>query len=69
MFDGADTAQGYGFGASERLLARALEGRPRDQVVVATKGGLRPAGDGIVRDSSPEWIRATLSPSAVSFAA
>ncbi|MEA2614882.1 MAG: hypothetical protein QOE72_665 [Chloroflexota bacterium] len=52
-----DTAQGYGFGASERLLARALEGRPRDQVVVATKGGLRPAGDGIVRDSSPEWIR------------
>jgi aryl-alcohol dehydrogenase-like predicted oxidoreductase len=52
-----DTAQGYGFGASERLLARALEGRPRDQVVVATKGGLRPAGDGIVRDASPEWIR------------
>jgi aryl-alcohol dehydrogenase-like predicted oxidoreductase len=52
-----DTAQGYGFGASERLLARALEGRPRDQVVIATKGGLRPAGDGIVRDASPAWIR------------
>jgi aryl-alcohol dehydrogenase-like predicted oxidoreductase len=53
-----DTAQGYGFGASERLLARALEGRPRDQVVIATKGGLRPvAGGGIERDASPDWIR------------
>jgi aryl-alcohol dehydrogenase-like predicted oxidoreductase len=52
-----DTAQGYGFGASERLLARALQGRARDQVVIATKGGLRPAGDGIVRDASPKWIR------------
>jgi aryl-alcohol dehydrogenase-like predicted oxidoreductase len=52
-----DTAQGYGFGASERLLARALEGRARDQAVIATKGGLRPAGDGIVRDASPEWLR------------
>src|SRR5437764_10076210 len=52
-----DTAQGYGFGASERLLARALAGRPRDEVVIATKGGLRPAAGGVVRDSSPEWIR------------
>jgi aryl-alcohol dehydrogenase-like predicted oxidoreductase len=52
-----DTAQGYGFGASERLLARALEGRARDQVVIATKGGLRPAAGGIMRDASPEWIR------------
>jgi aryl-alcohol dehydrogenase-like predicted oxidoreductase len=53
-----DTAQGYGFGASERLLARALEGRSRDQVVIATKGGLRPAhGGGVERDASPDWIR------------
>jgi len=53
-----DTAQAYGFGASETLLARALKGRPRDQVVIATKGGLRPmAGGGIERDSSPDWIR------------
>jgi aryl-alcohol dehydrogenase-like predicted oxidoreductase len=55
-----DTAQGYGFGASERLLARALSGRPRDQVVIATKGGLRPIAGGsgsLERDSSPEWIR------------
>jgi aryl-alcohol dehydrogenase-like predicted oxidoreductase len=53
-----DSAQGYGFGASERLLAKALEGRPRDQVILATKGGLRPSpGGGIHRDASPEWIR------------
>src|SRR5438445_4447359 len=53
-----DTAQAYGFGASESLLARALKGRPRDDVVIATKGGLRPmAGGGIERDASPDWIR------------
>lgn len=34
--------RGYGFGASERLPATVLRGRPRDQVVIATKGGLRP---------------------------
>ncbi len=52
-----DTAQGYGFGQSERLLAKALDGRARDQVVLATKGGLRPAGTGVARDASPAWIR------------
>ena len=53
-----DTAQGYGFGASEELLARALKGRPRDQVVIATKGGLRPTNrGGVERDASPRWIR------------
>jgi aryl-alcohol dehydrogenase-like predicted oxidoreductase len=53
-----DTAQGYGFGASERLLAKALAARPRDQVVIATKGGLRPtAAGGVARDASPAWVR------------
>ncbi len=53
-----DTAQGYGFGASESLLAKALKDRPRDQVVIATKGGLRPtARGGVERDASPDWIR------------
>jgi aryl-alcohol dehydrogenase-like predicted oxidoreductase len=39
-----DTAQSYGFGASERLLGRALRDdldNRRDEVVIATKGGLR----------------------------
>ena len=35
-----DTADAYGTGRSERVLARALEGR-RDQVVIATKWGNR----------------------------
>ena len=53
-----DTAQAYGFGASESLLTKALQGRPREQFVIATKGGLRPlAGGGIERDASPDWIR------------
>jgi aryl-alcohol dehydrogenase-like predicted oxidoreductase len=53
-----DTAQGYGFGASERLIARALTGRPRNQVVIASKGGLRPTpGGGVERDASPDWVR------------
>jgi aryl-alcohol dehydrogenase-like predicted oxidoreductase len=55
-----DTAQGYGFGASERLLGRALRHEldtNRDEVVIATKGGLRLTDDGLVRDSSPAWLR------------
>jgi aryl-alcohol dehydrogenase-like predicted oxidoreductase len=55
-----DTAQAYGFGASERLLAKALADELRDareDVVIATKGGLRPDGGGVERDSSPEWLR------------
>ncbi|MEA2215689.1 MAG: hypothetical protein QOK19_1250 [Solirubrobacteraceae bacterium] len=56
-----DTAQAYGFGASERLLARALGDElstHRDEVVIATKGGLRiDEQRGLVRDSSPAWLR------------
>src|SRR5581483_4236757 len=52
-----DTAQAYGFGASERLLAKALEGR-HHEVMIATKGGLRPTdGGGVARDASPTAIR------------
>jgi hypothetical protein len=43
-----ETARGYGRGASESKLGRALEGR-RDQVVLASKSGARD-GDGIRRD-------------------
>jgi aryl-alcohol dehydrogenase-like predicted oxidoreductase len=55
-----DTAQAYGFGASERLLGRALRDEldhRRDDVVLATKGGLRMTPDGMVRDSSAAWLR------------
>jgi aryl-alcohol dehydrogenase-like predicted oxidoreductase len=55
-----DSAQGYGFGASERLLGAALADElrsNRDEVVVATKGGLRREGDRLVRDASRAWVR------------
>lgn len=55
-----DTAQAYGFGESERLLGESLElgsRSRRDEVVVATKGGLRLEDDGLVRDSSRGWLR------------
>jgi aryl-alcohol dehydrogenase-like predicted oxidoreductase len=56
-----DTAQAYGFGTSERLLGKALRSEltaRRDDVVIATKGGLRlDERRGLVRDSSPAWLR------------
>jgi aryl-alcohol dehydrogenase-like predicted oxidoreductase len=56
-----DTAQGYGWGESERVLGRALADElraDRDAIVIATKGGLRIDDElGQVRDSSPKWLR------------
>jgi aryl-alcohol dehydrogenase-like predicted oxidoreductase len=56
-----DTAQGYGWGQSERLLGSALADElrsRRDELVIATKGGLRIEDGSLVRDSSPEWLLA-----------
>jgi aryl-alcohol dehydrogenase-like predicted oxidoreductase len=53
-----DTAQGYGFGVAEQLLADALRGRTkREDVVIATKGGLRMDGDRLLRDASRQSLR------------
>jgi aryl-alcohol dehydrogenase-like predicted oxidoreductase len=53
-----DTAQAYGFGASEQLLGQAVRELPREEVVIATKGGLRMDDErGLLRDSSPDWLR------------
>jgi len=53
-----DTAQAYGFGVSERLLGESLwKVARRDEVIVATKGGLRMDGDDLVRDDSAAWLR------------
>ena len=55
-----DSAQAYGFGTSERILGTALRDeltRERDELVIATKGGLRQTDSGLVRDASPEWLR------------
>jgi aryl-alcohol dehydrogenase-like predicted oxidoreductase len=48
-----DTADGYGGGAGERLLARGLEGR-RQEVVLATKGGIDSGQFGDRTPRSPE---------------
>jgi aryl-alcohol dehydrogenase-like predicted oxidoreductase len=61
-----DTAHGYGFGASERVLGNALRDdieHHRDEVVIATKGGLRMTDDGLVRDTSLDWLRSGLDDS------
>ncbi|WP_433724432.1 aldo/keto reductase [Nocardia sp. CA-129566] len=53
-----DTAQAYGFGASELLLGKALGSElvsHRDELVLATKGGLRRTDTGLVRDASRDW--------------
>jgi aryl-alcohol dehydrogenase-like predicted oxidoreductase len=54
-----DTAQAYGFGASEEVLANALRSQldsDRDSVVIATKGGINPGSDR-PRDSRREFLR------------
>src|ERR1700704_6556378 len=53
-----DAAQAYGFGQAERILGDALwPSRRRDEVVIATKGGLRRQGNRTVRDASDSWLR------------
>lgn len=52
-----DTADSYGPGVSERLIAEALHPYPPD-LVIATKGGLRRGGPGDWgRDARPERLR------------
>ena len=50
-----DTADVYGSGASEEMLGRAMKGH-RNQVVIATKFGLRDIDPGLTGGSA-EWVR------------
>lgn len=55
-----DTADSYGPGANEALIAQALYPYPRG-IVIATKGGLlRPGRRAWVRDGRPEHLRLAL---------
>jgi len=59
-----DTADVYGDGRSERLIARLRRERPRDQIFVATKAGRRlPAQtpDGYTRANLTAWIDRSLT--------
>ncbi len=54
-----DTAQAYGFGRSEEVLGNALRdelARNRDDLVIATKGGINPGGQR-PRDARRTWLR------------
>ncbi|HEX6667732.1 MAG TPA: aldo/keto reductase [Solirubrobacterales bacterium] len=57
-----DTADMYGAGANERLLAKALRGR-RDEVVLATKFGIRRDGGRRWIDNSPGYVRESVEAS------
>src|ERR1700753_653110 len=50
-----DTADFYSFGESEKIVGKALAGR-RDDVVLATKGGLPLGEDPNMRGGSRRWI-------------
>lgn len=57
-----DTSDLYGMGHSEELIGRAFRNK-RDQVVIATKGGIvNPKGD---QDFSPEYLRCALERSLI----
>jgi aryl-alcohol dehydrogenase-like predicted oxidoreductase len=58
----ADTTDPRGWGASEEILGRALEGR-RDEVLIASKFGARPHGDNARGGNSARWARTALEES------
>lgn len=55
--DFLDTADMYGRGANEELVGRAIKGR-RDEVVLATKFGIKRDGSARSIENSPEYIKA-----------
>ncbi len=58
-----DTADVYGDGRSERLVARLRRERPRDTILVATKAGRRlptQTPDGYTRENLTAWIDRSL---------
>ena len=52
-----DTAPVYGFGSSEEIVGRALQGGLRDKVQIATKVGLAWNNGKVYRDSRPARLR------------
>src|ERR1700688_3564711 len=47
-----DTAPVYGFGRSEEIVGRAIEGRLRSDVLIASKAGLQWEGGRVSRNAS-----------------
>lgn len=57
-----DTAEGYGFGASERALAQALGSR-RKEAIIVTKFGIGYREKPNLRDASPARLKASIETS------
>jgi len=58
-----DTAPVYGFGRSEEIVGKALEGGRRANAIIATKVGLEWRDGQVFRNSLPERLRAELEDS------
>jgi aryl-alcohol dehydrogenase-like predicted oxidoreductase len=58
-----DTAPGYGFGRSEELVGKALEGGRRAVAIIATKVGLDWGSGKFLRNSTPARLRNELEDS------
>jgi len=58
-----DTAPVYGFGRSEELVGKALEGERRQGAIIATKVGLDWSSGKILRNSAPTRLREELEDS------
>ncbi|MFQ5981617.1 MAG: aldo/keto reductase, partial [Candidatus Heimdallarchaeota archaeon] len=59
-----DTADVYGQGKAEEVLGSAIRHFKRNEIVLATKGGMRKSASGqFVQDSSPEYIREAIGAS------
>ena len=58
-----DTAPVYGFGRSEDLVGKALEGARREGAIIATKVGLDWGSGKILRNSTPARLRRELEDS------
>ncbi len=54
-----DTADAYGPHTNEEVVGRAIAGR-RDEVILATKFGMRGRPPHLTIDGSPDWARAAL---------
>ncbi len=50
-----DTADTYGLGKSEEVLAKGIDGH-RENVIIATKFGVRVSGNKTIYDNSPAYI-------------
>jgi len=58
-----DTAPVYGFGRAEEIVGKAISGGRRKNAILATKAGLEWRDGKILRNSSPQRLRAELEDS------